>query len=620
MDWIIQALKVLRELRDWADTGPLPETTRRKLHQAADLVATAVEESETREPGPLGPAVERVESAAIAGAQGRVATPADRSGNGASLPPINGGGGNGEAAHLTANAVVAGAALASGGSSKAAEHPAARVRRARGPDLRRSTGTTENPVQEIPLDQIDPHALEVLRRLRRFGYRAYLVGGCVRDLLLGLHPKDFDIATSARPEEVKSIFRNSRIIGRRFRLVHVFFRGGKIIETATFRANAAAAEDEGEEAPDLLIRRDNVFGTEEEDARRRDFRINGLFYDIGSGRIIDHVGGLADVETRSLKMIGDPEIRLREDPVRILRAIRISAKAGLTIDPELLAAMRRHRADLARCAPARLLEETLRLLRIGHAETTVRMMDETGILAFLIPEIQAYIESPRPEVEERKVVASSSRREAGDGDRAPDEEASEGDANGHDPSAGLSSRELLHRHLRALDDLIERGPISDAVVLGALLYAPIIDVQAEAVAQGTDRNRAMVEILAMIGARLALTRRLSEHLRQIFIAQRHFAQTSAGRQKRRKPAPASLARRAFFPDALDLYEVHARAVGHPLDEVERWRGTTFARGNEHGRDAEEGETLETTRAQGPEPRRRPRRRRGGRGRGRVQPA
>jgi poly(A) polymerase len=199
-------------------------------------------------------------------------------------------------------------------------------------------------------------------RLRRHGHSAYLVGGCVRDLSLGLTPKDFDVATSAKPEEIRGIFRNCRIIGRRFRLAHVYFRGGKIIETATFRANITQPEfeEEGGEAPDLLIRQDNVFGTEEQDAQRRDFTINGLFFDPTSGRIIDHVGGRADLEARTVRMIGNPDVRLREDPVRILRAVRIAAKTKLKIDPELMAAMQRHKDEIARCSKPRQFEETMR--------------------------------------------------------------------------------------------------------------------------------------------------------------------------------------------------------------------------------------------------------------------
>ncbi|MEL7369345.1 MAG: polynucleotide adenylyltransferase PcnB, partial [Myxococcota bacterium] len=341
--------------------------------------------------------------------------------------------------------------------------------------------------QAIPLSQIDGQALSAIRRLRRYGYRAYLVGGCVRDLLLGFTPKDFDVATDARPEEVKSLFRNSRIIGRRFRLVHLYFRGGKVIEVSTFRANITADEDDA----DLLIRRDNVFGSEEEDARRRDFTINGLFYDLTTGKIIDHVGGMVDVRQRYLRMIGDPDIRLREDPVRILRAIRFTAKLQVRMDPELNDAIRRNRDEISKCAPARVMEETFRLLRIGHSERTVELMDELGVLPVLLPEIRAFLDGHLPGAEQP----------------LPEEALPE-------------NAELLKRHLRALDRMIQERPVSDEVVLGALLYTPLNRTLEQDDDSGRDRNRAIANFLSSIGTRINLTRRLSEHLKQIFLAQR----------------------------------------------------------------------------------------------------
>jgi poly(A) polymerase len=200
----------------------------------------------------------------------------------------------------------------------------------------------------IKPDQIDPDAAKVVQRLRRYDHTAYLVGGCVRDLLLGRKPKDFDVATSANPNEIKRLFRNCRIIGRRFRLAHIFF-GAKIIETATFRANPREVEDDPSESSggesengDLLIRRDNVFGSAEEDARRRDFTINGLFYDLETAQVIDYVHGMADLETRLVRTIGDPDIRFREDPVRILRAVKFAARCDLTVEPETYRRMMEH--------------------------------------------------------------------------------------------------------------------------------------------------------------------------------------------------------------------------------------------------------------------------------------
>src|SRR2546423_3599875 len=196
---------------------------------------------------------------------------------------------------------------------------------------------------------IDPDALKVLYRLRQGEYTAYLVGGSVRDLLLGRRPKDFDIGTSAHPQQVKRLFRNCWIIGRRFRLAHVKF-GNKVIEVATFRRQLAAGEEivaEGVPAPDPttpegqhLIHHDNTFGTPEEDAFRRDFTINALAYDISDFSIIDYVGGLEDLRAGVVRAIGDPEVRLREDPVRMLRAIALAARLNFTIDPPVLDAIR----------------------------------------------------------------------------------------------------------------------------------------------------------------------------------------------------------------------------------------------------------------------------------------
>src|SRR4051794_29608649 len=244
---------------------------------------------------------------------------------------------------------------------------------------------------QIAPDQIDPDAAKVVQRLRRFDHAAYLVGGCVRDLLLGLKPKDFDVVTSATPNDIRRLFKNCRIIGRRFRLAHIFF-GPKIIETSTFRANPRELEDDDgdsaeTESGDLLIRRDNVFGTPEEDARRRDFTINGLFYDLETGNVIDHVNGMVDLEARVVRTIGDPDIRFREDPIRILRAVKFAARCDLTIEPETYRRMMEHRGEIAKCAQAPVSEEFYRLLRGGAAKRSMELLLETELLQILAPEM-----------------------------------------------------------------------------------------------------------------------------------------------------------------------------------------------------------------------------------------
>src|SRR5438477_5394381 len=247
------------------------------------------------------------------------------------------------------------------------------------------------PRAEHPISRrdIDPDALKVLYRLRQFNHVSYLVGGSVRDLLLGRRPKDFDIGTSAHPYQVKKLFRNCWIIGRRFRLAHVKF-GQKVIEVATFRRQAAPGGEvvqDGVPAPDPttpegehLIHRDNTFGTPEEDAFRRDFTVNALFYDIATFSVIDYVGGLDDLRAGVVRSIGDPDVRLREDPVRMIRAIALAARLDFTIEPTLLQAIRTHRHEIAKSSPPRLLEEYYKILRAGAAEATFRGLADVGLL------------------------------------------------------------------------------------------------------------------------------------------------------------------------------------------------------------------------------------------------
>jgi len=247
---------------------------------------------------------------------------------------------------------------------------------------------------------IDPDALKVLYRLQQSHFDAYLVGGGVRDLLLGRRPKDFDIATNAHPYQIKKLFRNCWIIGRRFRLAHVKF-GPKTIEVATFRRNVPdPLPDEPEEAPvvvasspsqdaqDGIIRRDNTFGTPEEDAFRRDFTVNALVYDIATYSIIDYVGGLRDLEQRVIRSIGDPMVRFVEDPVRMLRAAVFSARLGFTLDELVLEAIATLKPLIAQAAAPRLLEEYYKILRSGYAEASFRTLDQLGLLELMTPELR----------------------------------------------------------------------------------------------------------------------------------------------------------------------------------------------------------------------------------------
>ncbi len=238
----------------------------------------------------------------------------------------------------------------------------------------------------ITRQRISSAAVKVLEGLQGKSYQAYLVGGGVRDLLLGLTPKDFDVATNATPEQVRALFRNARIIGRRFRLVHVLF-GRETIEVATFRAHHEQDDSRNTTNAQGMIVRDNVYGLIEEDAERRDFTVNALYYDIAADAIHDYVGGVSDLEARLLRLIGHPETRYREDPVRMLRAIRFAAKLDFDIEEHTAAPLRRLAPLLDGVSPHRLADEVDKLLGSGHAETVLALLEEHGLLHHLFPNL-----------------------------------------------------------------------------------------------------------------------------------------------------------------------------------------------------------------------------------------
>ncbi|MBW2463514.1 MAG: polynucleotide adenylyltransferase PcnB [Deltaproteobacteria bacterium] len=389
--------------------------------------------------------------------------------------------------------------------------------------------------EDINIRNMDADAIKVIRRLNRNGHTAYLVGGGVRDLLLDTKPKDFDVATSARPEEVRRLFRNCRVIGRRFRLAHILFAGGKIIETATFRRDPGQSFEiiegevevgyEHEEPPlilvpspkdrsddvDLLIRQDNVFGEPHEDAIRRDFTINGLFYDLENDEVIDYVGGVPDLKRQLIKTIGDPDIRLREDPIRILRAIKFSARLDLGIDPELYDAIVAHRIDLERAARPRVLEEILRLLRGGAAHRSMWLTWDTGVMAVILPELAVWLDD---------------------------------DADGS---------EDFWRRLDAIDRRIsEDNRPSDAVLLSALLVGPIIEYLEDA----ADSSSAFEDFFEEMALRLNFPRRLKDRIRSIVVAQGRLAKGKLG----------SLPRRDFFADAATHFAIECEAHGEEIPE------------------------------------------------------
>jgi poly(A) polymerase len=411
---------------------------------------------------------------------------------------------------------------------------------------------------------IDPDALKVLYRLHQNNYAAYLVGGSVRDLLLGRRPKDFDIGTDAHPYQIKKLFRNCWIIGRRFRLAHVRF-GQKTIEVATFRRHVsaepepepaesveagAAPRDEREETDiDRLIHRDNTFGTPEEDAFRRDFTVNALFYDIATFSVIDYVGGLADLEAGVIRSIGDPNVRFLEDPVRMLRAIVFAARLDFTIDPPTLEAIARHRRVIAQSAPARLMEEHYKILRSGAAERTFRTLAEAGLLEHIAPPL---------------VRASA------------------------DFWASLRRLDEYRRRFASAPDTL-----TNAILIGSVL-APIGALarphREEAGAPVDPRPRGLTLGL------LPVARRDVERLRLLFALQRRLLDLQAPPRAQR-----GLPHRHIFPEAVAWLEIH----GNRPDAVEHWRSLMHAP-RPADAELEEGDQ--------PNRRRRRRRRRGRRGR------
>src|SRR5262245_609481 len=416
---------------------------------------------------------------------------------------------------------------------------------------------------------VDPDALKVLYRLHEHHYIAYLVGGSVRDLLLGRRTKHFDIGTSAHPHQVKKLFRNCWIIGRRFRLAHVKF-GNKTIEVATFRRHveaspvtpeteaADAAESAGNaatgadaakrRADDHLIHRDNTYGTPEEDAFRRDFTVNALFYDIGTFSIIDYVGGLDDLDARVIRCIGDPEVRFLEDPVRMLRAVVLAARLEFSIDQPILDAISVHRHEIARSAPARLIEEYYKILRSGHAREAFKELRATGLLKAITPELAGAAESVWQSI--GALDAYRARFDA-----APDS-------------------------------------LTNAILAGTLLHPLGLIARRRFSADALERR---VEL-----GMLPIARRDIERLQQILSLQSRLLDTQAPVRTQR-----ALLHRAVLPEAITWLEIH----GDRPEAVAHWRALQ-AEPREHPH-TEPGETTATVT---PFPRRRRRRR--GRRRGR----
>jgi poly(A) polymerase len=425
---------------------------------------------------------------------------------------------------------------------------------------------------------IDEDALKVLYRLKNHGYVAYLVGGGVRDLLLERRPKDFDIGTSAHPQQVKKLFRNCFIVGRRFRLCHVRF-GRKVVEVSTFRKQAPAEEGES------LIRRDNTFGSPEEDAFRRDFTVNAICYDIATFSVIDWVGGIRDLEKRVIRTIGDPAVRLREDPVRMLRAAALAARLDFTIDPESVEAIRASRGDIVRSSPARVLEEFYKILRQGAARETFRLLHELGLLAYLFPAADKAI------VEGSKGFLDSLSR------------IDEYRARGWGAPEDLTNPVLMGTLLVPLGVPLRRVPVAPrrgARPEEPSEAEPADDVAAEMEVLGESEEAADGDAPPDANAPLVMpfARRDLDRLRLILVAQRRLRDVHLSPGLKH-----TLAGRGYLDDALQWLEIHGGPEGREL--AVHWRGLEAVAPPPAPPAAEGDSSL----APPAEPRRRPRRRR-----------
>jgi poly(A) polymerase len=389
----------------------------------------------------------------------------------------------------------------------------------------------EHPISRT---QIDKNALKVLYRLHQAGYTAYLVGGGVRDLMAGKVPKDFDIATSARPNEIRRLFRNARIIGRRFRLAHILFQEG-VVEVSTFRRDPSPEEQDRAAGPrDLLITSDNVFGTPEEDAYRRDFTINALCYNIADFSVIDYVGGIDDIRGGRVHAIGDPDVRFQEDPVRMVRACEFAARLDFTIEPSTQAAIERQRGEIRRASPARLTEELVQLMRCGHAGKALQWMADLGLLEILLPEAYAMVKA----------------REKGIGD--------------------------FGNIVPVVDRWIQHGrQVSDGALLACLLLPGVLLRREEvetAAGKAISRHgvhQLVAEIVGPFVARFALSNQRSTQITDaINLFNRMCEPHWTGVERVR------LVQRAGFPDALDLFRILSAATGEGKEALEPWELAT----------------------------------------------
>lgn len=414
------------------------------------------------------------------------------------------------------------------------------------------------PEHPISRSEISENTLKVLYRLNKKGYKGYLVGGGVRDLMLGRKPKDFDIATDARPDEIRRLFRNSRIIGRRFRLAHVFFRG-EIVEVATFRREPDP-EEQGGSDEDLLITSDNTYGTPRQDAFRRDFTVNALFYDIDDFSVVDYVGGLEDLDRRMIRCIGEPGIRFQEDPVRMMRACEFAGRLGFGIDDATQEGIEVHRRELEKASPARVTDEIVQLLGCGHSASAFHWMHELGLLEVLLPEAYAMVAS---------------------GDQSPDE---------------------FGQLLPAVDEMVAEGrELTDIALLAGLMLPNVLlrRYDIEGIDQRPMSRTALAAMVAKMVApsfdRFTLSKDRALRVERALTGFLRLCEPGWSAAER-----VRFARRPFFTDALTLFEAMTRATGDGQEPLAVWRRAAEKVGA-GGRDDGDGD--------GGRPRRRKRRRR-----------
>jgi poly(A) polymerase len=388
------------------------------------------------------------------------------------------------------------------------------------------------PEHNLSRKKISPNALKVMRRLIARGFRAYLVGGCVRDIMIGQRPKDYDVVTNAHPEEVRVLFRNCRLIGRRFRLAHVFFQGGEIIEVSTFRQGVTF--DVESDGP---LREENSYGTPASDALRRDLTINGLFYDLENFAIYDYVGGMKDLRDRAIRIIGEPGLRIREDPIRMIRAIRHAARTGFVIEPVTRAAIAEYAGEITKANPSRLRDEFLRELRDGQAAKSIALMLEIGLLRRIVPSTCAAI----------------------DGDDEP----------------ARRVRAHMLANLAALDEAQVRGEIPLPVVLAAFVGPLTPAFEPAPAAPDRPRHTAQQTVRECVKPMLheiGIGRGDAEATAMLLLGQRTIVRVlSKGTRM-----PGSLVHKSYFVNALLLYQIETQARGEKparnLAQVAQSRG------------------------------------------------